>query len=340
MNKIAGILIAFSFLLPGCGKDETTQPSGNQAPDAASNPIPAHRAAGVSCTPALSWTCSDPDPGDTVKYDIYFGPANPPHACTVPDWMLRNYAMQGLDTNRTYYWRIKAKDSKGASSTGPVWRFSTAAPPPAQDLVAGYAFDGNTADNSGNGHAGTAVNSPGFGTDRFNDARSALRLDGEDQYASLPHSISIEHDISISFWMKTDLSDDGSWPFATFLIDRDLCTSTGDWSVGLGLGGRVQWNTGTNLLSSARSVNDDSWMHVVVLRDAAGRSKKIFINGDQDTSASFSNESFANDSIGIYVGASVCDTRYHHYYRGLIDDIRLYDRVLSEAEVRLLFYER
>ena len=342
MNKMIQILVVifFSLLLVCCNKEETTQPQGNKAPNVPGNPTPAHGAANMSLTTVLSWTCRDPNAGDSVKYDIYFASINPPDTLIAVDWVLPNYTVHNLDTNRTYYWRITAKDSKGASTNGPVWRFSTAVSPPSQNLIAYYLFNNTTVDNSGNGYNGTPVHIPTFGTDRFNYTKSALQLDDTDQYVSLPNSISIENDISISFWMKTDLSDGGSWPFATFIIDRDLCTSTGDWSIGLGQGGKLQWNTGVNLLTSTQNVNDDSWMHIVVVRDFTVGIKKIYINGQLDASIAISTEAFTNNSINIYVGASVCDTETHHYYKGLIDDIRVYDRVLSEEEIQLLYFER
>lgn len=342
MYKMAQILVVFFFslLLLSCNKEETTQPPSNKAPSAPGNPIPTHGTANVSRTPVLSWTCSDPDAGDSVKYDIYFGSVNPPNTRIAVDWSFPNYTVHALDTNKTYYWKITAKDSRGASSSGPVWRFSTAVGPTNQNLIAYYPFNNNTDDNSGNGNNGTPLNSPAFGTDRFNYTKSAIQLDGTDQYVSLPNSISIENDISISFWMKTDLSDEGSWPFATFIIDRDLCVATGDWSVGLGQGGKLQWNTGTNLVTSTQDVNNDTWMHIVVLKYAAGSIKKIYINGQMNASMVFSNEVFTNNSISIYVGASVCDTETHHYYKGLIDDIRIYDGVLSDSEILRLYFER
>ncbi len=342
MNKMVQILVVFIFslLLLSCNKEETTQPPSNKVPSTPSNPIPTNGATNTSRTPVLSWVCSDPDAGDIVTYDIYFSSINPPDTRIDSDWIFTNYTLHDLDTMRTYYWRITAKDTKGASSIGPVWRFTTVAGPPIQNLIVYYQFNGNTGDSSGNGHNGTPLNSPTFGTDRFNHTNSALQLNGTNQYVSLPNSISIENDISISFWMKTDFSDSGSWPFGTFIIDRDLCVPTGDWSVGLGLGGKLQWNTGTVLLTSTQNVNDDSWMHIVVLRDATDGTKNIYINGQLNASISFNNEAFTNNSISIYVGASVCDTETHRYYKGLIDDLRIYDRVLSEAEIQQLYYER
>jgi len=211
-------------------------------------------------------------------------------------------------------------------------------------LVAQYLFNGNANDASGNGKNGNPVNGPTYGTDRYNRSNSALQLNGTNQYVSLPSSISITNEISISFWMKTNLSDSGFWPWGTFVIDRDLCGFQRDWSVGLGTGGKLQFNTGKvgtdYVLTSTTNVNDDNWNHIVVVRDTTNQIKRIYINGQLNTSVSFDKQAFANNSINIYVGASVCVTSTHHYYKGLIDDLRLYNRVLTEAEIQQLYNER
>lgn len=95
----------------------------NQAPVKPHTPSPSHSSTGVLTTLTLSWQCSDPE-GDTLTYDIYFGMvSNPPlvkanHAAS-------SYEPGPLQGNRTYYWRIVAKDSKGATTSGDVWSFKT-----------------------------------------------------------------------------------------------------------------------------------------------------------------------------------------------------------------------
>lgn len=208
-------------------------------------------------------------------------------------------------------------------------------------LTAWYPFNGNTNDQSGNGYHGTPLNSPEYSYDRFNLSNAALKLNGTNQYVSLPNTISLTNDISISFWIKTSTSDNGSWPGGTFIIDRDLCSLERDWSVGLGSGGKLQFNTGTfwndKVLTSDLNVNDDNWKHIVVIRNTLNQTKSININGQLNKSESLDNYQFDNNSINIYIGASVCETSSHHYYNGVIDDISIYNRALTAEEVSALY---
>jgi parallel beta-helix repeat protein len=102
----------------------------NQPPDQARDPFPADDAIGISINADLSWTGGDPDPGDTVTYDIYFGTnATPPFRGTIGPYPATQssitYDPGALAGATTYYWRIIATDSHGISTEGPLWDFTT-----------------------------------------------------------------------------------------------------------------------------------------------------------------------------------------------------------------------
>ncbi|MDH7517915.1 MAG: hypothetical protein QHH19_06190, partial [Candidatus Thermoplasmatota archaeon] len=101
----------------------------NHPPNTPSNPSPANGATNVPITADLSWTGGDPDPGDTVVYDIYFGTTNPP-PILVYGHTTTTYDLYTLNYNTLYYWKIVAWDSFGESTPGPVWSFTTIANSP------------------------------------------------------------------------------------------------------------------------------------------------------------------------------------------------------------------
>jgi hypothetical protein len=97
---------------------------GNYPPDVPSNPSPADGATGVSTTPTLSWSGGDPNPGDTVTYDVYFGAsASPPLVSSNQSGT--TYTPGTLSTGTTYSWRIVARDNLGATTGGSLWSFTT-----------------------------------------------------------------------------------------------------------------------------------------------------------------------------------------------------------------------
>lgn len=128
------ILLFISFYLSGC--DNSTGPkvvvvgSGgnnfNNPPTVPANPNPADNAVNTSNLVILGWSCSDPDAGDTVRYDIYLDPDNPPTNRIVSDYLPTTYGFGIVEHGITLYWKIVAHDTKGASTSGPVWTFRTA----------------------------------------------------------------------------------------------------------------------------------------------------------------------------------------------------------------------
>jgi hypothetical protein len=96
----------------------------NSLPNVPSNPSPPDHATGVSVNTVISWTGGDPDPSDTVSYDVYFGVTNPPPK-VVSNQSGTTYNPGVLSYGTTYYWKIIAWDNHGASSTSPVWDFKT-----------------------------------------------------------------------------------------------------------------------------------------------------------------------------------------------------------------------
>ena len=96
----------------------------NSPPNQPSNPTPSDNAFNQSKSPTLSWTCSDPE-GDPLTYDVYFGSDNPPLTKVASNLSATTLGRSGLSNSTTYYWRVNAKDNKGAIATGTVWSFIT-----------------------------------------------------------------------------------------------------------------------------------------------------------------------------------------------------------------------
>lgn len=99
-----------------------TTGENNTAPDAPSTPDPADGASINDSTPTLDWTVSDPDPGDDVVSDVYFG------TTTTPPLVFSGatssfYAPGSLGTGQ-FYWRVVARDRANESTSGPLWTFN------------------------------------------------------------------------------------------------------------------------------------------------------------------------------------------------------------------------
>ena len=99
------------------------RPGGtSQPPGAPTSPTPADAASGVSTAASLSWSA-----GGATSYDVYFGSTTTP-PLVASGLGASSYAPTAMIANTRYYWRVVARNAVG-STAGPVWTFTTAAPP-------------------------------------------------------------------------------------------------------------------------------------------------------------------------------------------------------------------
>ena len=103
----------------------------NDAPFEPVSPSPEDGAVNQAVALQLGWNGGDPDSSDTVTYSVYLDTVNPP--ATLVDTVTEpaatisiDYHPGSLNTDTTYYWRIVAGDDHGASTSGPIWQFTTA----------------------------------------------------------------------------------------------------------------------------------------------------------------------------------------------------------------------
>jgi len=107
-----------------CGSAYVFTKINENPPNQPSNPDPYSGEIGVDVNADLSWTGSDPDPWDTVTYDIYFGTTSSPplvetnHSNTF-------YEPGTMSYNQIYYWQIVAWDNHGANNASDEWHFTT-----------------------------------------------------------------------------------------------------------------------------------------------------------------------------------------------------------------------
>jgi len=114
----------------------TTGSEPNDPPNTPSNPNPVDGATDVEINAILSWDCSDPN-GDEIVYDIYFeAEDSTPDILVADDYSDTIFDPGLLEFGTVYYWQIIAIDEHSASTTGPIWQFTTKEnnPPTAPDI--------------------------------------------------------------------------------------------------------------------------------------------------------------------------------------------------------------
>lgn len=209
-----------------------------------------------------------------------------------------------------------------------------------QGLVACYPFSGNANDMSGNNLNGV-VNGATLTADRFGNLNSAYGFNGVSDYISLGNLFNFfpsGNTLTISVWEQANIlktqtlimadpdSFNDRFNFMAYydhngvpymFEDFGNCNTTG--------------RLGLQMLSFS-----NAWEHYVYIVDSVQNYMSVYVNGSLMT---FKNTcSVLNDrnrQLNIGYGKDVNNTLF--YFNGKIDDIRIYNRVLTIQEIQMLY---
>lgn len=211
----------------------------------------------------------------------------------------------------------------------------------AQNLAAYYPFNGNTNDESGNLNHGT-LNGAILTTDRFGNANGAYEFDGITDYILVPHSTSLDifnSDLTITFWLYNDN------PSLTDTSYKGI--SKGGFDVGSGyeLVYTNYWNDGTFHFTTGSSGNNvtsfnnfnNQWVMLTGTYDNATLTKKMYINGIEQTASIQGVAGLTSTAGDLYIGRRNPANGYAGFVKGKIDDIRIYSSKLTPAEILNLY---
>ncbi|MEL7003105.1 MAG: fibronectin type III domain-containing protein [Bacteroidota bacterium] len=104
----------------------------NDSPEVPVLDIPSDSQTGVSGLPEFSWQeATDPN-GDQVLYDLFLDTVNPPESSLANDIKETSFQTTSMLVSGTvYYWKVVAKDNKGASTESQISSFTTNSSPTA-----------------------------------------------------------------------------------------------------------------------------------------------------------------------------------------------------------------
>jgi predicted amidohydrolase len=212
--------------------------------------------------------------------------------------------------------------------------------------LAGYwTFDNTPNDSSGMGNHGTPVG-VGRRTIYSTDAAPtgfanshSLNLDGSQVFVRVDHhaSLNAEDAVTIAMWIKAR-SYPGFWPTGndwSQLLNKGNVWGGQNYMVGFGayfylhadgMGMRIPC-----LDDTVRTPGQ--WHHVAVVLDADQRQGRMYFNGVLDHTV-FNVPDVRINSDPLYIGRG--DPGNPTKINGQIDDVRLYTRALSDAEIATL----
>jgi hypothetical protein len=218
-------------------------------------------------------------------------------------------------------------------------------------LVGHYPLDENGNDASGNGHHGTPQGGVSFVSDpergqvaSFNGVNGIIDMGDVDEFEVL------EDSMSFSAWCKTAFDGANGMHLLTmlktqadfsgyrFLIRNDCSSGALDFSV------NYDFSSGHQLtVAASNRVNDGAWHHICGVVDRDEETVHLYIDGVDDIGETGCSWLPQVDSTGF--GSSDSGTtpfiignqdQITSYWNGQIDEVRIYDRALSQIEVQAL----
>jgi hypothetical protein len=192
-------------------------------------------------------------------------------------------------------------------------------------LIAYYPFDGNANDESGNGNHGI-VNGARLTVDRFGNSNHAYAFDGN-AYIMVPNSPTIQspfEQYSIAVWANTSGWHNG----LSSLVCKGVRTA--QYRPQFSSDGRFLFQERVDVYTDFHA-NLNTWYFFVTIWNNGNA--KVYVNGSKIGEANTGSSVINNEQLEIgrdQPGAL-------EYMIGSIDDIRIYNRCLSEAEIKELY---
>jgi hypothetical protein len=205
------------------------------------------------------------------------------------------------------------------------WPFDT----DAQDIIAGN--DGTLENDA------AVTNTPG----EYRIGTGAVTLDGIDDYVSTPYAgLSGSAARTTSAWFKCDGATGSKQSIFHYGGTSVAGTRWGVW-INNNDGSIINAINGGNANSTTTGLMDGQWHHVAVTFPAGGtliRDIRIYVDGYEDTGFYTNGDTQAVNTstenafeIGMANGGTI------YPFNGQIDDVRVYDRELTDAEILVLY---
>jgi hypothetical protein len=223
---------------------------------------------------------------------------------------------------------ITATGSGSTSSANIALTITTAAST-SSGLMAQWKMDEgggtSTADASGDGNTGT-LNKAGWATGSYG---TSIAFTGNSSYVSVKESSSIElsNHLTVAFWMYATTNAN---------VDPRVISKLYSWDVKLNGSNRYpQFSSGGRYAAMKTPLPTNTWKHVVFTFSSG--TLKGYVDG---VPVAFSANTFTGTETlplqmyGLFIGT---DPSKSASFKGDVDDVRLYNRVLSDADVLALY---
>ena len=207
-------------------------------------------------------------------------------------------------------------------------------------LVGYWPFCGNANDESGNGNDGT-VNGATLTEDRFGVANAAYDFDGVDDFIELTENVlpANNNSYSIHFWASLN-KDTSRIESYTVFDDRDQNSfgSKGRFIVSSNTDETYLYQMGDNEACFNNNFQSNLWTSIACIYDNENDVITVYKDGNLSCTSPYGDDSFYPGLRKLLIGKgkSPAFTSVEEW-KGQIDDIGIWNRVLTAEEVQELY---
>jgi uncharacterized repeat protein (TIGR01451 family) len=199
-----------------------------------------------------------------------------------------------------------------------------------QGLVAYYPFDGNANDASGFGRDGTVVGAT-LAADRFGNPNGSYHFSGGDYIWAAADGLPTG-ERTTALWFRTDNLS------TQVMLGYGGGSCGTSWFMGIGSEFFTSSHCNVNSIVYPQNAPVGVWTHYAVTTDPGGT--RLYVNGvlEAENTTFVNNTNVTGTDLGIGVASSpggvvpYTDVNIG-YFVGEIDDVRIYNRALSAAEM-------
>jgi len=215
-----------------------------------------------------------------------------------------------------------------------------------EGLVAYYPFSGNANDESGNGNHGD-LSGVTLVEDRNGNTNSAYSFGGDGDCIFIGNSdvLEISGELTICAWVYYDEFDSYSG-----ILAKGLMYNGTEWQGAYGIGvnkdnQKIYFDIKTESVNRRSAISEDQltldeWYHITGTF-TPGKGLKLYLNGILTGSNDFEDEMINHTTtwnnndvrIGDSQQSQIDPYRFPGFFNGIIDEIRIYNRVLNQSEI-------
>jgi len=205
-------------------------------------------------------------------------------------------------------------------------------------LMGWWRFEGNGLDGSGKGNHGTGYGGVAVGeaADRFGLSNRATTFDGVDDYVGIGNLGTLYSQGTIVFWMYPTAVQNYRNPFTTKYMGGNAAIRFEEalnGSFAVVIGNDAGSYNGHQYLSSG--LLPDTWYHVVLTWDTVSSKAIGYLNGVEKFNANHDPARWPTVMPNVIIGYGF--NNLDRYWKGLVDEVRIFNRILSGTEVLAMY---